>query len=475
MIGDPARLGPEPEALRRSAPSRWAGLAARAFHYAFRARPEDLGGTLAATPAADWTAAIETALRGGAGGDAGAEAVWISATDLLPDAALPEAPLLLLRAKARGGRRPRPRRSRHPGGDPRALRRRGGAACRRSRARSALARRLAVIETRQAEILEMLVERAEAALDPRPPRRQPLAAVVERLDAQGAALAGLAAETGRLAGRVARRGRRAAARPPPRSPQRRQRGRRLPPRPRPRAGGIPRPAGAGRRAARRRRRPSPPGSAQRGAWRPPGVPIRVRRAPRPSPRARRWPCAWPSAAACAPSAPNGSPAWRRPASSALPSRPRAGRRRRPLRPAAVPFIGSERDAAAALEEFLRSLTRGLDGASRRRRAGRRPAEVLPFQRPAPPEAGAGPAPARPRAPRRRRPRAGLGAQPAGIAGSRQRRRPRARGARRPARPPRRAGPGPGLGRGRPRRRLSARRNAAASAGRRPRQGRGVSD
>ena len=60
----------------------------------------------------------------------------------------------------------------------------------------------------------------------------------------------------------------------------------------------------------------------------------------------------------------------------------------PAPPAAVPFIGSERDAADALEEFLRSLTRGLGGASPGA-APPLPGEVLPFQRPAPPEAGAG--------------------------------------------------------------------------------------
>jgi hypothetical protein len=65
----------------------------------------------------------------------------------------------------------------------------------------------------------------------------------------------------------------------------------------------------------------------------------------------------------------------------------------PAPPAAVPFIGSERDAADALEEFLRSLTRGLGGASPGASSGAAPplpGEVLPFQRPAPPEAGAGP-------------------------------------------------------------------------------------
>lgn len=56
-------------------------------------------------------------------------------------------------------------------------------------------------------------------------------------------------------------------------------------------------------------------------------------------------------------------------------------------PAAISVIGSERDAAAALEEFLRSLTQGLHGASPDA-APPLPGEVLPFHRPAP-EAGAG--------------------------------------------------------------------------------------
>ena len=49
----------------------------------------------------------------------------------------------------------------------------------------------------------------------------------------------------------------------------------------------------------------------------------------------------------------------------------------------VPVIGSERDAAAALEEFLRSLTQGLGGGQPD--VPPAPGEVLPFQRPAPPE------------------------------------------------------------------------------------------
>jgi predicted flap endonuclease-1-like 5' DNA nuclease len=55
--------------------------------------------------------------------------------------------------------------------------------------------------------------------------------------------------------------------------------------------------------------------------------------------------------------------------------------------AAVPLIASERDAAAALEEFLCSLTQGLNGgtapaASRAAGQPAGPGAVLPFQRPA---------------------------------------------------------------------------------------------
>ena len=59
----------------------------------------------------------------------------------------------------------------------------------------------------------------------------------------------------------------------------------------------------------------------------------------------------------------------------------------PPQAAAVPLIASERDAAAALEEFLRSLTQGLNGetapaASRAAGQPAGPGAVLPFQRPA---------------------------------------------------------------------------------------------
>ena len=106
VIGDPARLGPEPAALRALC-----GLVAgpvyrlEPFHYAFAARDADLGGALAGRDPAERTAALGAALAAALG----PEAVWLGATDLLPEAApdagsaaadaLPEAALLVLRAQ----------------------------------------------------------------------------------------------------------------------------------------------------------------------------------------------------------------------------------------------------------------------------------------------------------------------------------------------------------------------------------------
>lgn len=62
-------------------------------------------------------------------------------------------------------------------------------------------------------------------------------------------------------------------------------------------------------------------------------------------------------------------------------------------PAPVPFAGPERDAAAALEEFLRSLTQGLRGLPRAEAppaATAPPGAVLPFQRPPAAEGRAAP-------------------------------------------------------------------------------------
>ena len=97
-IGDPARLGSEAAALRVLC-----GLVAgpvwriEPFHYAFRAGPDDLAGGLAAQPPETWAAALEAALQGALGADA----VWVTATDLAEDdGGLLEQPLVVLRAQA---------------------------------------------------------------------------------------------------------------------------------------------------------------------------------------------------------------------------------------------------------------------------------------------------------------------------------------------------------------------------------------
>ena len=207
MIGDPVQLGSEAETLRALC-AEIGGPVWRLdpFHYAFRARPEDLGGRLAAIPPADWTAVIEAALRAALG----AEAVWVSSADLLPGegagalaGALADAPLLLLRAQgvavAEGLASADP-------GTQAVIHARYAVETARLAAGaepgSALARRLAMIETRQEEMLEMLVKRAEEAATLGRLAAM-LSAALDRLDAQAATLAGLAAETGLVAGRVA--------------------------------------------------------------------------------------------------------------------------------------------------------------------------------------------------------------------------------------------------------------------------------
>ena len=212
-----------------------------------------------------------------------------------------------------------------------------------------------------------------------------LPAVLERLDAQAAALAGLAAETGALAGRV-------AALPPADAGTR-----------------SPTPAAAEAAAAFRQdlglalaeflARLEQAAAARAAAPAPALAPARLRRRPgeprgshgdprRPAPDARHAhgraqpPAGRARRAARPPRAARGERAAR---STAAPSRRLRGAPRGSV-------IGSERDAAAALEEFLRSLTQGLDGGQPPARRGRRPppppGEVLPFQR-RPAEAGAG--------------------------------------------------------------------------------------
>ena len=126
---------------------------------------------------------MEAALRA----ELGAEAVWISSADSPPAAAgLPDLPLLLLRAQAEAVAAGLE--AAGPGTQAVIQARYAVEAARLAAGAepgSALARRLAVIETRQEEILEMLVARAdEAATLGR--LGATLAAAIERLDAQAA-------------------------------------------------------------------------------------------------------------------------------------------------------------------------------------------------------------------------------------------------------------------------------------------------
>jgi len=201
MIGDPARLGSEAAALRVLC-----GLVAgpvwriEPFHYAFRVGPEDLGGALEAEPPEARAAALEAALQGALGADA----VWVSATDLAEDDAGPlEQPLVVLRAQAEAladalavaapelqavvnariaVETARLTAEAAPGG--------------------ALAARLDAIEARQAEIQAGLAAQAEAtaalaALGPL------LETVLRRLDAQADVLHAHIAREDMVAGRLA--------------------------------------------------------------------------------------------------------------------------------------------------------------------------------------------------------------------------------------------------------------------------------
>ena len=97
MIGDPGRLGGETAALHALC-GLVSGPVYRidAYHYAFRAGPDDLGGKLGERAPGDWTAALEAALAEALG----PEAVWLNPTDLLAEAgAALSPPLMLLRAQ----------------------------------------------------------------------------------------------------------------------------------------------------------------------------------------------------------------------------------------------------------------------------------------------------------------------------------------------------------------------------------------
>jgi len=102
VIGDPARLGGETAALEALC-RLVAGPVYRidAFHYGFRAGPDDLGGRLAALPPGDWTAALAAALAAAVG----PEAAWLARAEpedpgLAGPAAPLDRPLLFLQAQA---------------------------------------------------------------------------------------------------------------------------------------------------------------------------------------------------------------------------------------------------------------------------------------------------------------------------------------------------------------------------------------
>lgn len=195
MIGDPQRLPGEAETLRVLC-SHVGGAIYRLapYHYAFRAGPGDLGGGLAARDPGEWAAAIEAALAA----TLGADAAWVSATDLLAEAAgpedatgaaaaLPSAPILFLRARdaAVAGTL-----AADPGLQA-VIDAAHAVECARliaaGDAGAALARRLAVIEAGIEELRAAEAARAEtAALLAR--LSQTLTAVVQRLDAQAGVL-----------------------------------------------------------------------------------------------------------------------------------------------------------------------------------------------------------------------------------------------------------------------------------------------
>ena len=206
MIGDPAALGSEAEALQMLC-AQVLGPVWRLdpFHYAFRARPEDLGGRLATIAPEDWTAALEAALRVALGADA----VWISAADVAPAASLPDLPLLLLRAQ--GSALAEGLAAAGPGTQAVIQARFAVEAARLAAGAepgSALAHRLAVIETRQEEMLEMVARATEAATEAATGAATlgrlgaTLAAAIERLDAQVAELGKQATQIEFLAGRA---------------------------------------------------------------------------------------------------------------------------------------------------------------------------------------------------------------------------------------------------------------------------------
>lgn len=226
LIGDPAQLGGEANGLRALC-ALVAGPVYRieAYHYAFRAGPGDLDGQLGELALGEWTAALEEALCATLGPDA----VWLNATDLLPEAAaaLAQPLLLLLRAHdaavtgALEGAGPELQA---------VINARYAADCARltlaqaaaSGAEGPLADRLAAIEARQNDILARLDAQDRAAQDAAAWRAaeaeteadddavaarldrfaETMAAIMDRLEARDAALADHGAVTARLGERL---------------------------------------------------------------------------------------------------------------------------------------------------------------------------------------------------------------------------------------------------------------------------------
>ncbi len=208
MIGDPARLGPEAEVLRVLC-----GLVPgpiwriEPFHYAFRAEGGD--GTPEARTPEDTAAALEAAL----GAELGPDAVWVNATDLLPEAAPLDQPLLLLRAQgaavaagieAAGADVQAVVSARFAAETARIV---SGLA---AGADGPLAARLAAIEARQDEILAALAGRAterateRAGTDAALARvAETLAALLPKIEAQAETLQGHIAREDMVAGRLA--------------------------------------------------------------------------------------------------------------------------------------------------------------------------------------------------------------------------------------------------------------------------------
>jgi hypothetical protein len=199
MIGDPARLGPEAEVLRVLC-----GLVPgpiwriEPYHYAFRAA----AGTDDRIPE-ETAAALEAAL----GAELGAEAVWVNATELPPQAAPLDQPILLLRAQ--GAAVSAGIEAAGPEVQAVVSARFAAETARIAAdlaagidAGSPLAARLAAIEARQGEILEALAARAgEGAALARV--AEALAALLPRVEAQAEALRAHVAREDMVAGRLA--------------------------------------------------------------------------------------------------------------------------------------------------------------------------------------------------------------------------------------------------------------------------------